>query len=281
MKQFEVASRFFWGSSSQARADHSSQAPSSQLEWEHLRNAVAQKFRRAKEMVLGIMAEPSVVVNPQKLHCIPGSLCVLHGSTLSLISASHCLKNKPMCYPQQLGRFWHVFVPEPSTTSIAMCTGTFQNLIRYLPRNPPEPHQLSSPEPFGTSSAFCTGTLRNFISFLHQNPPEPCLLSTPEPSEPCLLYAPEPTGTRRNLISFLHGTLRNLISFLHRNPPPEPCLLSTPEPSGTSSAICTGTVRNLVCYLHPNPPEPSGTFSGTWGCSCTGSHQSYSGLKTP
>ena len=177
-------------------------------------------------------------------------------------------RNKPMCYPQQLGRFWHVFVPEPSTTSIAMCTGTFQNLIRYLPRNPPEPHQLSSPEPFGTSSAFCTRTLLNFISFLHQNPPEPCLLSTPEPSEPCLLYAPEPTGTRRNLISFLHGTLRNLINFLHRNPPPEPCLLSTPEPSGTSSAVCIGTVRNLVCYLHqnrpephqPSAPEPSGTF---------------------
>ena len=180
--------------------------------------------------------------------------------------------NKPICYPQQLGRSWNVFVLEPSGTLFAMCTGTFQNLIRYLPRNPPEPHQLSAPEPSGTSSAFCasrtlfaicTGTfgtlsaicartLRNFISHLHPNPPEPRLLSAPEPSGTSSAIC---TGTRRNL------------SFLRRSPP-EPQQFSAPEPSGTSSAFCTRTLRNLISHLHRNPlephqlsaPEPSGTF---------------------
>ena len=106
------------------------------------------------------------------------------------------LENKPMCYPQQLGRSWNAFVsepsgtcllcvPEPSRTSSAICpaslgtssafwsgtssticTRTRQNLISFLHRNPPEPHQLSAPEPSGTSSAFCTGTLRNLLRIL-------------------------------------------------------------------------------------------------------------------
>ena len=69
-----------------------------------------------------------------------------------------------MCYPQQLGRSWKVFVPEPAGTLFAMCTGTL--------RNHPDPHQPSAPEPSGTSSAFCTGILWNLISFLHRNPLE-------------------------------------------------------------------------------------------------------------
>ena len=186
-------------------------------------------------------------------------------------------KNKPMCYPQQLGRSWNVFVPEPSGTLFAMCTGTFQNLIRYLPRNPPEPHQLSAPEPSGTSAAFCTGTLQNLVCYLHRNLRNLiCYLrqNHPEPHQPS---APEPSGTSS---AFCTRTLRNLISFLHRNPL-KPHQLSAPEPSRTSSAFCAGTLWKRISFLHQNPPEPSGTFSGTWGCSCTGSHQSSSELKTP
>ena len=199
--------------------------------------------------------------------------------------------NKPPCYPQQLGRSWNVFVPERCGNLSAMCTGTFQNLIRYLPRNPPEPHQLSAPEPSGTSSAFCTGTLQNLVCYLHRNPnhPEPHQPSAQGPSGTSSAIC---TRTRRNLISHLHrnrnlvcwlhrnpleprqpsvpepartlsaictGTIRNFISHLHRNPP-EPCLLSAPELSGTSSAICAGTRRNLISFLHRNRPEPSGTF---------------------
>ena len=54
-----------------------------------------------------------------------------------------------MCYPQQLGRSWKVFVPEPSRTLFAMCTGTLRNLISHR-RN----------------------CIRNLISFLHRNPLE-------------------------------------------------------------------------------------------------------------
>ena len=61
------------------------------------------------------------------------------------------------------------------------------------------------------------------------------------------------------------------------------------EDFGRFLAICPGTLRDPISHLHrnlpephqPSAPEPSGTFSGTWCCSCTGSHQSYSGLKTP
>ena len=156
-------------------------------------------------------------------------------------------KNKPMCYPQQLRRSWNV-----------------------LYRNPPELCLLCVPEPSRTSSAICPATVRNLISFLHQNPPEPCLLSAPEPSEPCLLNhpephqpsAPEPSGTSS---AFCTGTLQNLVCYLHRN---------------LRNLVCW-TLRNLTSFLHRNPPEPSGTCSGTWGCSCTGSHQSSFGLKTP
>ena len=243
-----------------------------------------------------------------------------------------------MRYPQQLGRSWKVFVPEPSSTSFATCTGYISNSVCYLHRNHPEL------QPSGTlQNLVCTRTLRNFISHLHRNPPESCLQSGTL-SAIC-------TGTLRNLITHLHrnpvsapdrnppasgtssafwsGTLRNLVCYLHqnalephplsapelsgtfytgplrnlhRNPgtssaictrtfqnlvcnlhqnSPEPHQPSAPEPSGTSSAICTGTLRNLISHLHRKALEPSGTFSGTWCCSCTGSHQSYSGLKTP
>ena len=131
----------------------------------------------------------------------------------------------PCVIPNSFLRSWNVFVPEPSGTLFAMCTGTFQNLS-FLVRNPPEPRQPSVPEPAGTASAICTGTIRNH--------PEPCLLSTPEPS-----------GTSSAICT---GTVGNLISFLHRNPP-EPHQLSAPEPSGTSSVFCTGTLRNLLRNL--------------------------------
>ena len=261
------------------------------------------------------------------------------------------VQNKLMCYPQQLGRSWKVFVPEPSGTlsaMAAMCTGqlsnfvcylhrnhpelhgpsapgpseldqpsgtlqnlTVRDLIRHLHRNPPELCLLCAPDSSATLSAICTGTIRNFMGHLHRDPPN--LISHPEPSS---ISSAICAGTVQNLISFLPGTvcagtLRNLICNLHQNSP-ELHQLSAPKLSGTSSAICTGTLRNLVCYLHRNPPELhqpaaselSGTssaictgtlrnlinnlhrkapepFSGTWCCSCTGSHQSFSGLKTP
>ena len=122
----------------------------------------------------------------------------------------------------------------------------------HLPRNllephqpsapkPSGPHQLSAPEPSGTLSAICAGAL--------PNPPEPHQLSV------------------RELFGTLISCSRTSSAI---------CPGTT-----TSSAICTGTLRNLIGHLHRNLPEPSGTFSGTWCCSCTGSHQSYSGLKTP
>ena len=178
-------------------------------------------------------------------------------------------KNKFMRYPQLLGRSWKIFVPEPSGTLSAMCTGQLSNFVCYLHRNHPELHGPSAPgpseldQPSGTLQNL---TVRDLIGHLHRNPPELCLLSAPEPSSiSSAIYA---------------GTLRNLVCYLHRNPP-ELHQPAAPEPSGTSSAICTGTVRNLISNLHRKAPEPSGTFSGTWCCSCTGSHQSFSGLKTP
>ena len=91
------------------------------------------------------------------------------------------MKNKLMCYPQQLGRSWKVFgyPPRNSGTSSTICPGTFLNLISFQHRNLPEPHQPSAPEPFRTSS--CTRTLRNLIRHLHRK-------------------APEPSGTLRNLV---------------------------------------------------------------------------------
>ena len=195
-----------------------------------------------------------------------------------------------MCYPQQLGRSWKVFVPEPSGTLSAMCTGQLSNFVCYLHRNHPELHGPSAPGPSELDQP--SGTLQHLISHLCRNRPEPHQLFARNrlrwnPSEPYLQSAPELSGTSS---AFCPETLRNLISHLHRNPP-ETSLLSAPEPSGTSSASCPGTVRNLISHLHRNPPQPhqqsapegsgTGTFSGTWCCSCTGSHQSFSGLKTP
>ena len=156
-----------------------------------------------------------------------------------------------MCYPQQLGRSSNVLVTEPSGTLFAMCTGTFQKIIRYLPcylpRNPPEPHQLSGPEPSGTSSALCTGTIPNLITHLQRNRPKPCLLSAPEPSEPCLPSVLEPSvissaicaGTRGTLSASApepFRTIQNVISYLRWNRP-EPCLQSAPTIVGEKCLI--------------------------------------------
>ena len=192
--------------------------------------------------------------------------------------------------------------PEPSRTwpfetSSGICIGTFRNFVCYVHRTAQQLCLLSAPEPSGTSWAICTGTLRTWSAI--RNPPASHQPSTPEPSRTSSAFC-------RNLCA---GTLRNLICNLHQNSP-ELHQLSAPKPSGTSSAICAETLRKLVCYLRRNPPElhqpaapelsgtssaictgisnlhrkapePSGTFSGTWCCSCTGSHQSFSGLKTP
>ena len=144
----------------------------------------------------------------------------------------------------------------------------------------------NSLEDLGRFLAICPGTFWNLISHLHQNPLDLISFQPRNPPEPCLLSAPEPSRTHRDLIRYLPRN-HNLISHLNWNPPephlrdpPEPHQPSAPEPSA-SSPICPGTLRNLISHLHRNPPEPSGTFSGTWCCSCTGSPQSYSGLKTP
>ena len=55
---------------------------------------------------------------------------------------------------------------------ISHLPGTLRNLISYLSRSSPEPHQPSAPEPSGISSAICTGTLRN--------PPEPGIAAAPD-----------------------------------------------------------------------------------------------------
>ena len=160
-----------------------------------------------------------------------------------------------MCYPQQLGRSWKVFVPEPSGTLSAMCTGQLSNFVCYLHRNHPELHGPSAPGPSELDQP--SGTLQHLISHLRRNRPEPHQLFARNhlrrnPSEPYLQSGAELSGTSS---AFCPETLRNLISHLHRNPP-ETCLLSAPEPSGTSSASCPGTVRNLISHLHRNPPEP-------------------------
>ena len=141
-----------------------------------------------------------------------------------------------MCYPQQLGRSWNAFVPNPPELCLP-CV--------------PEPSRTSSaicPATLGTLSAFWSGTLRNLIGPLHRNPPE-----CPQPSEP------EPAGTASAICT---GSIRDLISHLRGNRL-EPHQLSA---SGTSSAFCTGTLQNLIrnllrnlgLQLHQIAPKLSG-----------------------
>ena len=194
-----------------------------------------------------------------------------------------------MCYPQQLGRSWKDFVPEPFGTLSAMCNGHLTNSVCYLHQNHPElhrllnqnlpePHQLSAPKQSGSLSAFCHYAIElstNLACYLHRNPPnlishpEPSrTLSTPHRSKPHQPFAPEPSGTSSAICT---GTLRNFISHLHRNPP-EFHQPSAPEPSGTSSA--TGTLQNFISHLHRNPPEPcllsAPEPAGTLSAICTG-----------
>ena len=202
-----------------------------------------------------------------------------------------------MCYPQQLGRSWKVFVPEPSGTLFAMaamCTGQLSNFVCYLHRNHPELHGPSAPgpseldQPSGTLQNL---TVRDLIRHLHRNPPELCLLCAPD--------------SAATLSAICTGTIRNFLGHLHRDPPN---LISHPEPSSISSAIyayagtvqnlisflpgtvCAGTLRNLICNLHqslrnfisflprnppephqPSAPEPSGNLSAI----CTGTLRNF------
>ena len=117
-------------------------------------------------------------------------------------------------------------------------------------------------------------------------PPEPTptrartLQNPPEPSGSCLRnlhqHTPEPSGTLRNLPEPASGTYTST----HRNSPePSGTLRNPPEPSGTC-------LRNL-------PPEPTHHFipelSETFRnfppepapATCSGTHRSLSGLKTP
>ena len=135
---------------------------------------------------------------------------------LDILLTKFCfMKNKLMCYPQQLGRSWKVFVPEPSGTLSAMCTGQLSNFVCYLHRNHPELHGPSAPGPSELDQP--SGTLQHLISHLRRNRPEPHQLfarnrlrrNPPEPHQPS---APEGSGTLRNL-------LRNLVLQLHRIAP--------------------------------------------------------------
>ena len=202
--------------------------------------------------------------------------------------------NKLTRYPQQLGRSWKVFVPEPSGTLSAMCTGQLSNFVCYLHRNHPElhgpsapgsairnppepdhsrPHQASASEPSGTLSAMCTGQLSNFVCYLRRNHPELHGPSAPGPSE-----LDRPSGTLQHLISHLRRNRPEPHQLFARNRlgrnPSEPFLQSAPEPSGTSSAFCPETLRNLISHLHRNPPEPcllsAPEPSGTSSASCPG-----------
>ena len=143
-----------------------------------------------------------------------------------------------MCYPQQLGRSWKVFVPEPSGTLSAMCTGQLSNFVCYLNQNHPELHGPSAPgpseldQPSGTLQNL---TVRDLIRHLHRNPPELCLLCVPDSSA--------------TLSAICTGTIRNFMGHLHLDPPN---LISHPEPSSISSAIYAGTVQNLISFLPGN-----------------------------
>ena len=220
------------------------------------------------------------------LHRNPPELCLLcapdSSATLSAICTGtirnfmgHLHRDPPnlISHPEP-SRTW------PFETSSGICIGTLRNFVCYVHRTAQQLCLLSAPEPSGTSWAICTGTLRTWSAI--RNPPASHQPSTPEPSRTSSAFCPEPSvpepfGT---LSTICTRNLRNFISYLHRNPP-ELHQPAAPELSGTSSAICTGTLRNLISNLHRKAPEPSGTFSGTWCCSCTGSHQSFSGLKTP
>ena len=136
-----------------------------------------------------------------------------------------------------------------------------------------------------------------FPKHLHQNPPKLQKVPAPEPSGTSpSIFSAKPSGPLTRSLN--RGTLPNLTRSPHRNLPEPHLASSPPRPSGTSQGLCTGTLRNLICtlrtrtlsrYLHRNPPEPhevsapepSGTWSGTLCWSCTRSHRSWSGLKTP
>ena len=218
------------------------------------------------------------------LHRNPPELCLLCApdswATLSAICTGtirnfmgHLDRDPPnfISHPEP-SRTW------PFETSSGICIGTLRNFVCYVHRTAQQLCLLSAPEPSGTSWAIYTGTLRTWSTI--RNPPASQQPSTPEPSRTSSAFCPEPSAPEPfgTLSAICTRTLRNFISFLPRNPP-EPHQPSAPEPSGTLS--CTGTLRNLISNLHRKAPEPSGTFSGTWCCSCTGSHQSFSGLKTP
>ena len=229
-----------------------------------LRNLISLLVRNPPEPHRPSAPEPSGTSSAICTGTLPKP-CLLSAPELSRASSAICTRTR-----RNLVCYLHRNHPEPHQPSAPKPAG-----ICYLHRNHPEPHQLSAPEPSGTSSAFCTGTVRNFISFLHQPHQQPCLLSDQNLLEPRQPSAPEPAGTSSAICA---GTIRNLISHLHRNPPElrllcvpepsgtssafytgtlrEPHQLSAPEPSGTSWAFCTRTLRNLISFLHRNPPEP-------------------------
>ena len=191
----------------------------------------------------------------------------------------HRRQNKLMCYPQQFGRSWRFLAVCPGTfwnlishlrqnlwTSSAFGPGTLRNLgwsapepsrtrrnfISYLPRNLLEPHQPSAPEPL------------DLICFRPRNPPEPWLICTgalPNPPELHQLSAPEPSGTSSAICARTSGPHllsapepSGTLADLHRSPP---------EPAGTSSAICTGTFWNLISHLRQNLWTSSAFGPGT------------------
>ena len=173
-----------------------------------------------------------------------------------------------MCYPQQLGRSWKIFVPKPSGTLSAMCTGQLSNFVCSLYRNHPELHGPSAPGPSKLdqpSGALQNLTVRDFIRHLHRNPPELCRPCAPDsaatlsaictgtvrnfmPSAPGPSKLDQPSGTLQNL------TVRDFIRHLHRNPP-ELCRPCAPDSSATLPAIRTGTVRNFMDHLRRDPPN--------------------------
>ena len=142
---------------------------------------------------------------------------------------------------------------------------------------------------FGLQSAWSNHLFLHRLLFCHTLPPILQSKSTTSiwvrhilrlsaPAQKILLMplkTSEPSGASQR---FCTRTFRNLTEY---TPAPEPRRLSALKPSETSPGICTGPLRNLNRYLHRNLPEPFGTLPGTWCWSCTGSHQSFSGLKTP
>ena len=163
----------------------------------------------------------------------------------------------------ELSRTFRTLPPQPTPTR----AGTLRN-----PLEPSEPCLRYTEglrnQPFGT--------FRNlYLLNLHQHTPEPSEIFRNLPPEPNH-FTPELSGTFRNLprepTPLYAGTLRNLPepapgtrTILHRN---------SPEPSGT----CLGN-------LHQHTPELSGTFRNLplepAPAARTGTHRSFSGLKTP